>query len=52
MDNNSNYLRKLGKWTDNHQNIGHGYIIKNCIAFLLKVTPESSGKSITNFIHK
>ena len=32
--------------------IEHGSIIRNHIAFSLKVTLTSSGKSITNFTHK
>ena len=35
----------------NAKTIGHGYIIKNRIAFSQKVTPEIYRKIITNFIH-
>ena len=34
------------------KNIGHGSIVRNNIAFSIKVPLASSGKSITNCIHK
>ena len=45
-------LTKLVNIQITAEKIGHGFIIRNCMAFSLKAPLESSVKSITNFTHK